>query len=70
MALADLYFRRWMVEVNFKHIKIIMNIDVLNCKMVDEVLKKLAIFALAYNLVRSVMVESARVQGVAPERIV
>ena len=26
-------------------------------------------FALAYNLVRSVMVESARVQGVEPDRI-
>jgi hypothetical protein len=68
-ALADLYFRRWMVEVNFKHLKITMNMDVLNCKTVDGVLKELAIFALAYNLVRSVMVESARAQGVTPERV-
>jgi hypothetical protein len=33
------------------------------------VLKELAVFALAYNLVRSVMTESARAQRVAPERI-
>ena len=35
----------------------------------DGVLKELAVFALVYNLVRSVMVESARVQGVVPERV-
>jgi Transposase DDE domain len=68
-ALARLYFRRWLVEINFKHIKITMNMDVLNCKTVDGVLKELAMFALVYNLVRSVTTESARAQGVAPERI-
>ena len=68
-ALADLYFRRWQVEVNFKHMKITMDMDVLRCKTVEGVLKELAMFALAYNLVRSVMAESARARGVAPERI-
>jgi hypothetical protein len=66
---AKLYFRRWLVEVNFKHIKITMNMDVLHCQTVDGVLKELTMFALVYNLVRSVMVRSARLQGVAPERI-
>jgi hypothetical protein len=68
-ALAELYYRRWQVEVNFKHLKITMKMDTLKCKTVDGVLKELAVFALVYNLVRSVMVESARVQGVAPERV-
>jgi hypothetical protein len=67
--LADLYYRRWQVEINFKHIKITMKMDVLRCKTVDGILKELAMFALAYNLIRSVMVESARVQGVEPDRI-
>jgi hypothetical protein len=66
---AMLYLRRWLVEVNFKHIKITMKMDVLRCETVDGVLKELAMFALVYNLVRSVTTESARVQGVAPERI-
>jgi hypothetical protein len=66
---AMLYFRRWLAEVNFKHIKITMKMDVLRCETVDGVLKELAMFALVYNLVRSVTTESARVQGVAPERI-
>jgi hypothetical protein len=67
--LADLYYRRWQVEINFRHIKISMKMDILRCETVDGVLKGLAMFALAYNLVRSVMAESARVQGVDPDRI-
>jgi hypothetical protein len=68
-ALADLYYRRWQVEVNFKHMKIAMNMDVLRCKTVVGVLKELAMFAPAYNLVRAVMAGSGRARGVAPERI-
>lgn len=68
-ALAELYFRRWQVEINIRHLKVTMNMDVLRCKTVEGVLKELAVFAMAYNLVRSVMSESASVQGVAPDRI-
>jgi hypothetical protein len=67
--LADLYYRRWQVEINFRHIKIIMRMDVLRCTTVQGVLKELAVFCLAYNLVRSVMADSASLQGVAPERV-
>lgn len=68
-ALADLYYRRWQVEINFRHMKISMKMDVLRCETVAGVLKELSVFCLAYNLVRSVMGESARLQGVAPERV-
>lgn len=67
--LADLDDRRWQVEVNFDHIKTTMKMDVLKCKSVDGVLKELAMFCLAYNLVRSVTAESAALQGLSPERI-
>jgi len=67
--LADLYRRRWRIELNFRHIKITMNMDVLRCKTVEGVMKELAVFALAYNLVRSVTFESARRLGVAVERL-
>ena len=39
--------------------KITMKMDVLRCETVEGVLKELAVFALVYNLVRSVMAESA-----------
>lgn len=67
--LAELYARRWRVELNFRHMKISMKMDVLRCETVEGVLKELAIFSLAYNLVRSVMLESARVRGIDPDRI-
>ncbi len=68
-ALAELYLCRWRIEGDLKHLKITMNMDVLRCETVEGVLKELAVFALAYNLVRSVMVESAAAQGVEVERI-
>jgi hypothetical protein len=68
-ALAELDYRRWQVEINIRHMKTSMKMDVLRCETVDGVLKELAVFALAYNLVRSVMGESARLQGVEPDRI-
>jgi hypothetical protein len=67
--LAEVYYRRWQVEVNFKHVKISMKMDVLRCETVEGVLKELAVFCLAYNLVRSAMAESARLRGVAADRV-
>lgn len=46
-----------------------MKMDVLRCKTVEGVLKEMLVYAMAYNLVRSVMNEASRVQGVDVERI-
>jgi hypothetical protein len=67
--LAELYYKRWRIELNFRHIKISMKMDVLRCETVEGVLKELAIFSVAYNLVRSTMLESARERGLDPDRI-
>ncbi|MBV8311128.1 MAG: IS4 family transposase [Planctomycetaceae bacterium] len=67
--LAELYYKRWRVELNFRHIKISMKMDVLRCATVEGILKELAIFSLVYNLVRSVMLESARLRGIDPDRV-
>jgi IS4 transposase len=67
--LARLYCKRWRIELNFRHIKISMNLEVLKCKTVDGVLKELSVFCLAYNLVRSVMTEWSRAHGVDPDRV-
>lgn len=68
-ALAELYRGRWEVEVNFRHLKTTMNMDVLRCETVAGVSKELLMYALAYNLVRLVMLEASRRQGVAVGRI-
>ncbi len=69
MELATLYRRRWEIELNIRHMKITMKMDVLHCKTVDGVMKELTMYALAYNLIRSVMYESATVQNVPVDRI-
>jgi len=67
--LAELYHQRWQIETNLRHLKTTMGMDQLRCKTTDGVLKEMLMFALAYNLVRFVMLEAADAQGVAPERI-
>lgn len=68
-ALAKLYCMRWRVELNFRHLKTAMKMDVLKCTTVAGVLKELTVFAIVYNLVRVVMIEAARRQGVDVERV-
>jgi Transposase DDE domain len=68
-ALAEVYAARWRVELNLRHLKTTMKMDVLKCKTVAGVLKELTVYAIVYNLVRVVMVEAARRQGVDVERI-
>lgn len=68
-ALAELYLSRWQIEVNFRHLKTTMRMEILHCKSVDGVLKELHMFAIAYNLVRLVMLEAARRQQVPLDRI-
>ncbi len=54
-ALADLYFQRWQVEVDFRHLKITMQLDVCRGKSPDVVEKEFWAHALAYNLIRRLM---------------
>jgi hypothetical protein len=68
-ALAELYGMRWRVELNLRHLKQTMGMDVLKCQTVDGVLKELAVYALVYNLVRVIMIEAAGRQGRDVERI-
>jgi len=67
--LERLYLSRWQIETNLKHLKTTMRMEVLHCKTVEGVLKELYVFALAYNLVRLVMLEASRRQEVPLDRI-
>ena len=67
--LAVLYQSRWQVEVNLRHLKITMAMDVMHCQSVTGVTKELYVFALVYNLVRVVMLDAARRQHVPVDRI-
>lgn len=68
-AITELYGQRWQVETNLRHLKVTLGMDVLRTKSVTGVCKELAMFAIAYNLVRLVMLEAGKRQGVPPTRI-
>lgn len=67
--LAQLYADRWQIEVNLRHLKQTLHLDVLRCKSVAGVHKELLMIALAYNLVRLVMLRAAQAQGVSVHRV-
>jgi len=68
-ALAELYAARWQVEVNLRHLKQTMGMKVLHSQTVAGVRKELLVFALVYNLVRAVMLETAKRAGVPPDHV-
>jgi len=68
-VLARLYERRWQAEVNLRHLKQTLGMDVLRCGTWRGVWKELLVFVIVYNLVRRVMLEAAQRQAVAPDRI-
>jgi hypothetical protein len=67
--LAKLYLSRWQIEVNFRHLKTTMGMEEMHCQTVAGVTKELYMFAIAYNLVRLVMLEASARQGVPLDRI-
>jgi DDE family transposase len=67
--LAKLYGKRWNVELHLRQMKQTMGMDVLHCKTLKGVMKELVVYAMVYNLVRTVICEAARRQGEELERI-
>jgi len=65
-ALDRLYAMRWNIEVDFRTIKATLQMDVLRCKSKAMVEKEIAVYLLAYNLVRWTMAIAATLSGVLP----
>ena len=68
-AIAELYRRRWAIELHLRQIKITMNMDILRCKTPDMVDKELWMHVIAYNLVRAIMLDAATAYAAWLERI-
>ena len=67
--LIELRLTRWLVETNFRHLKITLGMDVLKCKTLDGVRKERLVFILVYNLIRGLMLRAARRQRVNINRL-
>jgi IS4 transposase len=61
--LAELYLKRWRIELWFDDIKTSMQMDVLRCKTPEMIEKEVLMHMIAYNLVRSVMQAAATSHG-------
>jgi len=68
--LAQLYQLRWhATEVNFKHLKTTLKMELIRAKTPEMVQKEIWVHLLAYNLLRSLMWQAAQSAAVAPLRL-
>jgi hypothetical protein len=68
-ALGQLYLRRWEMELTLRHIKTTLQMERLSCKNPANIERELPMHLLIYNLVRRLMLESARRHRISLDRI-
>jgi hypothetical protein len=69
LELADLYGKRWQIELDFRSIKTVMQMEILRCKSPEMIRKEIAAHLLAYNLVRTVMAQAAELAHITPRQL-
>lgn len=67
--LKMLYKQRWHVELDFRHIKTTLGMDMLSCKTPKMNEKEIWVYLLAYNLIRLLMLQAAILANVLPRQL-
>ncbi len=67
--LAQLYVRRWNIELWFRDIKTTLGMEELRCRSPQMVHKELEMFFIAYNAIRCLMLQAATSNDVALDRM-
>jgi hypothetical protein len=67
--LAELYERRWNVELDLRNIKTTLGMDVLRCLTPEMVEKELWVNLLAYNIIRLLMTQAALANDCHPREL-
>jgi len=67
--LKSLYQSRWHVELDIRHIKDTMGMNILSCKTPEMAIKEIWVYLLAYNLIRLMMAQSALLADIKPRSI-
>ena len=68
-AIATLYAQRWQIELHFRQIKTSLSLDVLRGLSPAIIERELWMHAIAYNLVRALLLETALTHDVPTERL-
>jgi len=69
LDITSLYGERWDVEVNLRHLKTTLGMDILRGKTPAIVRKEIWAFLLAYNLLRTLMWSAGNTYGASPLRL-
>ena len=69
LEVLKLYGERWNVELNLKHLKTTLGMEVLRCKTPQMVRKELYVYLLAYNLLCTLMWTAGNTYGLPPLRL-
>ena len=67
--IAELYHKRWLVELDIRAIKCSLGMDVLRCKSPEMVRKEIWTCLLAYNLIRKTMLQAALRHKLSPRQL-
>jgi hypothetical protein len=67
--LEGLFLQRWHVEVDLRHIKTTLGMEMLSCKTPSMCEKEVWVYMLAYNLIRLLMAQAAVTAGVLPRHL-
>jgi hypothetical protein len=69
VALKTLYRERWHVELDLRHIKTTLGMEMLSCKTPTMVQKEIWVYLLAYNLIRLLMAQAATLATCRPREL-
>jgi hypothetical protein len=69
LEIVGLYGKRWDVELNLRHIKTTLGMDILRCKTPSMIRKEIHVYFLAYNLLRSLMWSAGTIYNTPPNRL-
>jgi len=67
--IAELYHRRWLVELDIRVLKSALGMDILRCKSPEMVGKEMWACLLAYNLIRQSMLQAALSKDLSPRQL-
>lgn len=68
-AIAQLYVRRWKIELWFRDLKTALGMDILRCQSPRMLHKELEMFLIAYNLIRCLMAQAGALNDVQLDRL-
>ena len=69
LEIVGLYGKRWDVELDLRHIKTTLTMDILRCKTPSMIRKEIHVYLLAYNLLRSLMWSAGTIYNTPPNRL-